>query len=310
MNLDRNTPPPLLLARVAENLGAGVNSLQPGSWEIQLQSQARPICIDCEAGWITASIRVDPAALIKNWTVKADSADCLWRLIESQSCYLNAKFTLHSSEHGNAELVMRAEIPVASDESADNDVSWLTNVLQTLADPRLTDPHEVDYGSVIPERLRTELFDQGFVTAQSDSGPLVIEVPSADLIRRIRLSVMRDWLHVELPLGTGDAMRLRDPLCKATGLFLHRCAATIRLARPYCRTSLIPEADAEAEHFFGFETYLPLQATSVQLNHGLASLVTATQRYETEIENLATEAVLADAYLATNEGVMNALTTT
>ncbi|MDH3716240.1 MAG: hypothetical protein OET44_20615, partial [Gammaproteobacteria bacterium] len=111
--------------------------------------------------------------------------------------------------------------------------------------------------------------------------------------RHVCISRQADWWRVELPLGAGDVFAPAEPQRTAVGLFLLRASAAIRFVRPFADK---PREDTAA--VLGFVAHLPLQPALAQVEHALGSLVTAVQRFEIDIESLATEAILSHAFVA------------
>jgi hypothetical protein len=146
------------------------------------------------------------------------------------------------------------------------------------------------------------LTDLGYRTERISDVEVHAEITSAGQQRRIQLLREGAWWRVELLLGTGDVLMLGQPMRHAVGLFVLCVADAVRFARPFARSLGDKSAEPGTAQMLGFQACVPLRPTSGWLGHAVAALITAAQRFEFEIESLATEAILAKAYLAITGG--------
>jgi hypothetical protein len=265
--------------RALEGSDAQVSEVLPGLCHVHLPADLPFVRVACEDGWTSLSAVVHPA-------------QDAWALIGAQARGANIKYALVADSRAEATVYqLRAEIPVDPRSQDDGDRAWFTGVLGCLR-RLLSDSDELPAAEVTShptESVAEALADLGYSLDPSSEGEIGVSVHSNGQPRRVRLHRDGGWWCAELPLGTGDVLAPVQPMRQAVGLFLLRAAAEVRFARPYCGSAAAP--------VLGFDVHLPLQPTGTQLEHAIAALVTAVQRYETEIETLAVEAILSHAFV-------------
>ncbi|MDA1077394.1 MAG: hypothetical protein O3A63_22005 [Proteobacteria bacterium] len=291
------------------SIGGEVLDLSPGFATVRLQQGNPPVEVRSETGW---------TALTSNLVMPFidDPATQPFCYLPSQMCHPNVKFALVIDDA--TWLQLRAELPLDPTRSDDND--WLRGTLSQFVDvqtnlqthSKVTDQKtdqslqksnsndaEILANRASIEHIQSIVADLGFTAVAVDETCLKIEVGSRNQLRRVVIQTQAQSCRVSLPIGTGDAITLKEPMKRAVGRFLLCCSADLRFVRPYARTHGDESTDAVT---IGFEVHLPPFPRPEHVDHALKGLITATQQYETEIENLATEAILSSAYLRLTGG--------
>ena len=263
--------------------------------------------ITCSDGWTTVAANIcDPQGSESSSTTQRG------HLFSIQARHAAIKLALQPADAaGRSPLQMRAEIPGDLTRPDETTHRWVRAVLAEFHRALNPDPANSAQESppgvaaqVSNNQLSEGLAELGYAVQAQDDFGLSVNLPSQGQVRRVAIQPIQAqseeggcWWRASLPLGTGDALALDEPMGEAVRLYLLRIAGGMKLVRPYWQN-----LDDGKTLTLGFETHLPEQPNTEHLEHALAALVTAVQRYELDIESLATEAILAHAYVAITGG--------
>ena len=301
---------------------AEVEQVCADRWQAGGVSGAPPMQVVYRGGWTELAAPVMPGGMFSG----LENSEQPWVLLGRQAHCTNVRFALPSPVlPGGSSYQLRADIPIdLSDVSADAD-AWIAHAFAELRRLQIASPTAGDgETSPVPDwergadvRLTSEptdfladvLTDLNYRAERISNVEVHAQIPSTGQLRRVHLTREGAWWRIELPLGTGDVLMSRQPMRHAVGLFVLRIAAAIRFARPFARALGNGSATPDTALMLGFQAYVPLHPTSGWLGHAVAALITAAQRFEFEIESLATEAILSHAYLATTGGAERTVST-
>ena len=283
-----------------------VESASPGTWHLGLAGPA-PVSIQCRDGWTQV-------ATLTPFDIDASDAAAYWFLVESHGRSTNAKFVIQDlfPHKPQAAVHVAAELPVDAYADDVRVQSWLAQTLFEIQAVHTQEPVEypaeddadVDSAPATEDAWRLELVD--LVTDLGlhpihDGSQLSIVAAAKGHDHRVIVDRHRASTRLRLTTGTGDVVAPTAPMRQTLGLFLLRAAAAIRFARPYTEAIESIEDEDSCAYIVGFEVELPHGHSSVEFKHALAAVVSAVERFETEIENLATHAALCAAYAAISD---------
>jgi hypothetical protein len=277
---------------------ADATEIQPGRWRVQLVDGQPGFHMDLHHEgahcWLCFSVALQhpdgEAGLQSLW---------LERLLDLQERFPAIKVAVPTGPPAGP-VQLCAEAPLAAGEGAAH--AWPRLLLEQYAAALVEASDGVERRVAAPcqpleEEELAMLGELGCPVEVDESGKARLRPAVGG--RSVSLNVTRSgqWLALDLQLSGGALRQLEEPCRKALAVFLPAVSGSVRLARAGWSGSAM-----DGGRTLCLSAAVPSVAGLAGLRHGISAVATAAQRYETEIEDLASEVLLAHAFGAIRGG--------
>jgi len=263
-----------------------VTDILPGRWHVRLPEGGALFSATQESEWLLLRAKLPRGRLLA--------------MSELEDTYAGIKIA--ESDNGSVGYAeLRAEIPSTASKPdrvwAESTLAEFIAALAVVVSATGTTPAETgDRMSALTDAAIDSLLaagaDLGFEVVHAERPAFAVRVPVGGIDRTVTLEPHGHWFRLWLPVGTGDLLNPVEPLLSALQLHMRRISGALGIARASSRSF-----DDQEGLLLGFNADVPAPVTSWSLQHALGALTTAAEQFEEEIETLATEAILAHAYL-------------
>lgn len=281
----------------------------PGRWHVQLDGVplfAIQIERGAEQDWLQLSASLPRAG---RPDVVLNSA-FLEELLDLQERLVGIKFSL-PVDAAAPQAQLRAELPIPKTTGNPAIVAWrlalfdqFVEALSHVSGSAARRPPTQRRLPCDDETLGSAV-ELGFAAEVGEDGAVGLRVPVGGETRQLKMTRLGSWVRLEMPIGTAVVQRLEEPTRKALLMYLLRVSGCVKLARAACQ-----EAGDDGNRLLSFAVDLPTPAGDLSLDHAISAIATAVRQFEKEIETLASEVILAHAYLAITGGANRATSST
>jgi len=234
----------------------------------------------------------------------------LEELLDLQERFFGIKFSL-PVDAAAPQAQLRAELPIPKATGNPAMVAWRLALFDQFVEAlshvcasagRRPPTHKP---SPCDDETLGAASELGFAAEVGDDGAVGLRVPIGGEPRLLEIARLGSWLRLEMPIGAGVVRRPEGPTRKALLMYLLRVSGCVRLVRAASRT-----AGDDGSRLLSFAVDLPAPAGDLSLDHAISAIATAVRQFEKDTETLASEVILAHAYLAITNSANRAASST